>query len=79
MRKTLLSTLALALLLGGVTRVQADDLKPVVVVSLPSYDALSADLNFLAQVADMPDLPKQFEAATAQLKGIDKTKPIQVA
>lgn len=75
MRKTLLSTIALALLLGGAGRLQADDLKPVVVVSLPSCDAISADLTFLAQVADMPDLPKQFEAATAQLKGIDKTKP----
>lgn len=79
MRKTLLSTLALALLLGGASRLQADDLKPVAVVSLASYNTLSADLTFIGQVIDMPQLSKQLEAASAQAKGLDKTKPIGVA
>ncbi|HEX3999369.1 MAG TPA: hypothetical protein VHX65_12530 [Pirellulales bacterium] len=85
MRKLLLSTLSLALLLAGNSQLKADELKPVVVVSLPSYDSLSADLNFIAQVADMPELPKQFEQGSAQLnggqgiKGLDKTKPIGLA
>ena len=79
MRKTLLSTLALALLLGGASRLQADDLKPVAVISIGSYNTLSADLTFIGQVIDMPQLSKQLEAASAQAKGLDKTKPIGVA
>jgi len=84
-RKFLLSTLSAALLLTGAARLKADDLKPVVVVALPSYDNLSADLTFIGQVADMPQLPKQFEQAAASLNGgkgivgLDKTKPIGAA
>ncbi len=85
MRKTLLSMLALGLLLGGSSQLKAEDLKPVVLISLPSYNDLSADLAFIGQVADVPDLPKQLDAAFGQLnggqgiKGLDKSKPIGAA
>jgi hypothetical protein len=78
-RKTLLSTFALALLLGGAAQLRADDLKPVAIVSLPSSDTIVTDLTFIGRVIDMPDLRDKFEAASAQVKGLDKTKPIGLA
>lgn len=77
--------LTVALLLGGASRLKAEDLKPVVLVSIPSYNDITADLTFIGQVADVPDLPKQLDALLGQatngqgLKGLDKTKPIGVA
>lgn len=85
MRKLLLSTLALGLMLTGAGRLKADDLKPIVVVSLPSYDSIKADVAFVGEIADMPELSKQFDMAASMInggqgiKGLDKTKPIGVA
>jgi hypothetical protein len=84
-RKVLLSTLAIGLLFTGAARLYAEDLKPVVVISLPSYDNLSADLDFLGQVTDTPQLSAGLAMVSAQLnggqgiKGLDKSKPIGAA
>lgn len=90
MRKTLLSTLALGLLLFSATRSRADDPaakpaaeapKPLVVISFSGYDALVADLNLLGQLAQNPDMAKHLEGAinlftqNKGLAGLDKARP----
>ncbi len=59
----------------------AEAAKPVVVVSLPSYEKLMADIDFLGQLAGQPNRSQQVEAMVQVftqgqgLKGLDKTKP----
>ena len=57
MRKTLLSSLLLALMLSGAAGLSAQD-KPVAVVSIASYDTLKTDLKFVGDLAGAPDLDK---------------------
>ncbi len=84
MKKTFLSMLAVALMLGGASRVMAAD-KPAAVVSIASYDTLLKDVDFVGQLADMPDASKGVEGLLAfvtqgkGLQGLDKTKPLGVA
>lgn len=87
MKKTLLSLFAVALLLAAPARSRAEDaagLKPVVVVSLASYDDLHSDLDFIGQLSEQPDLAKSLDGIIAVLTqfqglaGLDKTKPIGV-
>jgi hypothetical protein len=86
-RKTVLSTLFVALLLGvcGVCPAQAAspaDLKPVAVLSLPSYDEAAEDFQFAAGLCDQPELTGKLQAiakAVGQgiaLVGLDKDRPM---
>ncbi len=85
MRKTLLSTLALVTLLCGARTVAAQEAKPVVVVSIASYDNVLADVKFVGDLTNAPDMDKAFEGLIAfgtkgqGLKGFDKSKPIGAA
>ena len=69
-----------ALMLGGATRLSAED-KPVAVVSIASYNTLKTDLKFVGDLAGAPDLDKSLDgiialATKAQgLKGLDMAKP----
>lgn len=82
MRKTLLSTLAVAVLLGtcGVGLAQ-EGLKPVVVVSFAGYDELMADIGLIGKLGGNPELAKGLEGLLAMmtggkgLDGLDKSKP----
>ena len=85
MRKTILSTLALAMLLAGASRLPAQELKPVAVASIASYDDLMSNLKLIGEMTGMPALSQGLEGGIAMatqgqgLKGLDKTKPIGVA
>jgi hypothetical protein len=83
-RKTLLSLLAVALMLSGATRLSAED-KPVAVVSIASYETFQKDLKFVGDLAGAPDLDKSIDGIVALmtqgkgLKGLDKTRPLGAA
>jgi hypothetical protein len=83
-RKTLFSLLAVALMLTGAARLSAQD-KPIAILSVASYDTLQADLKFIGQLADAPDLDKSLDGIIALvtrgqgLKGLDKSKPLGLA
>ncbi len=85
MRKTFLSTLAVVLLLCGASGASAQEAKPVAVISITSYDTLVADVKFVGQLAETPDLDKALEGLIAfgtkgqGLKGLDKSKPLGAA
>jgi hypothetical protein len=82
-RKTLLSTVAVALLLAGsASRALAQgDMKPILVVSLAGYQRIMDDLAYVGKLSDSPDLAKNLEGMIAfftqqqGLAGLDKTKP----
>lgn len=63
------------------TLAHAEDTKPVLVVSFPSYEKLMADIDFLGQLTGQPNRSQQIEALVQVftqgqgLKGLDKTKP----
>ncbi|HEY1599790.1 MAG TPA: hypothetical protein VGG64_09325, partial [Pirellulales bacterium] len=83
MRKTLLSTIAVALLLAGsASHAQAQgDMKPILVVSLAGYQRIIDDLAFVGKLSGSPDLAKNLEGMIGfftqgqGLAGLDKTKP----
>lgn len=83
MKKTLLSTLAVALLLlGGARRAAADDqMKPIIVVSIASYQKILDDIGYVGKLSDNPDIAKNLEGMITLftqgqgLAGLDKTKP----
>jgi hypothetical protein len=85
-RKTVLSTLMVALLLGpwdfGSARAgSTGELKPVAVVSLGSYDKLIGNVELAGKLAGRPNLAKGLEGMLAVvtqgrgLAGLDKTRP----
>jgi hypothetical protein len=82
--KSFRAVAALAFLLI-VAAAQAEPAKPLVVVSLASYDKLMADLDFFGQLAGKPGASQQLQMMTMMftqgqgLKGLDKSKPIGVA
>ena len=86
-KKTLLSTIAVALLLAGsASRAAAQgDMKPILVVSLAGYQRIMDDLAFVGKLSDSPDLAKNLEGMIAfftqgqGLAGLDKTKPWGIA
>lgn len=79
MRKTLLSTLAVALLLSGASRASAEDQKPVIVASATSIDRLLADVDKLGEMAESQALTNIVKFSAANFtRGIDKTKPAGV-
>ncbi len=83
MKKTLLSTIAVALLLAGsASRAAAQgDMKPILVVSLAGYQRIMDDIAFVGKLSDSPDLAKNLEGMITfftqgqGLAGLDKTKP----
>lgn len=86
MRKTVLSTLLVALLLGmsGAASVLAGspgDVKPVAVVSLAGYDALLGNVELAGELAGRPKLAKGLEGLLAVvtqgrgLEGLDTKRP----
>ncbi len=84
MRRTLLSTFVVAVLLGASSLVQAQGtpgLKPLVTVSFAGYDEVLKDIEFLGELAGNPDLGKlltdQLDAATdgQGIQGLDTTRP----
>ncbi len=86
MRKTLMSSLAVALLLGphslGLARnASAQELKPLAVISFSGYDAWYNDIEFVGKISGNPDLAKGGEAILKLftrgkgLAGLDKTRP----
>jgi hypothetical protein len=80
-RKTAFSLLALALLLAGAHDAAAQEAKPVAVLSVAGYDHLMADLNYLGQVTDNPDLAEnldgmiKFFTQGQGIRGLDKKQP----
>ncbi len=87
MRKTLLSAVAVALLLGtspvGAAEAQespSSALSPVLTVSVSGYDAIKRDLEILAQASGTPQLSAMLEGMVQQsagdlLKSIDTARP----
>ncbi len=86
MRRTLLSTLVVGLLLGGWSAAAAQDapaagLKPLVTVSFSGYDELKSDIEFIGKLGDNPQMATQLEGMLKLmtqgqgLAGLDKTKP----
>ena len=80
MKKTLLSAMAIALLLGAKASAQ-DEMKPLIVVSLANYQEMIDDLDFVGQVSGTPDMGKGLEGLLSLvtqgqgLVGLDKKKP----
>ncbi len=72
----LLSAVALALVAVPALRVPAQDVKPVAVVAVNSVDELLADVDFLSQAANAPDVGGMVKfMARGFTAGVDKTKP----
>ena len=66
MRRTLLSALVVALLLGGRSACPAEEtpaagLKPLVTVSFAGYDELRADIEFVGKLGNNPQLAQGLE------------------
>lgn len=79
MRKSLLSTLAVALLLCGASRSTAEDPKPVIVASATSLDRLLSNVDKLGEMAESQALTNIVKFSAANFtKGVDKTKPAGV-
>ena len=85
-RKTLLSTLIPALLLGawGVCPAQADSpepLKPLALISFSGYNELFADVGFVGKISGKPELAEGIEGLVVLatqgrgLEGLDKDRP----
>jgi hypothetical protein len=85
-RRSLLSILAVALLLGGWNACAAQEapaagLKPLVTVSFSGYDELKADIEFIGKLGDNAELAQGLEGMLKLftqgqgLAGLDTTKP----
>jgi len=85
-RKTFVSTLLVALLLGAASLRPADAeapqrWKPLAVMSIAGYDEIKGDVDMVGEMAGMPDLGKGLEAmlnlltGNQGLAGLDKARP----
>jgi hypothetical protein len=78
-KRILVSTLAVVLSFVAAARALADD-KPVVAVTLPSYNALVKDVAYVAKLVGMEGAEKKIEEAAdafaGGLEGLDKSKPL---
>ncbi len=84
MKKFLLSLAAVGLALVAAARTPAqDDNKPLLVLSLPSVEALIKDIGYLGGVAGREGIERTVEDALKEraggLKGLDRAKPIGLA
>ena len=78
-------TLAIATMVSGLAAcaqdASAQEMKPLLVVSLSGYDELIKDVNFLGELAGKPGLQETFEETLNMvtqgqgLAGLDKTRP----
>ena len=82
MKKTLLSALAVALLLSTAGQSLAQDMsKPILTVSLSGYKEIKSDLDFIGTLSGNPGMSKSLEGALAMftqgqgLAGLDETRP----
>ena len=81
MRKTLLSTLAVAMWLGAALVCPAQETpKTLVTVAFSGYDSLAADIDYIAKLIGNPVLTKQWEEMKKAVQemgqgGIDSAKP----
>ncbi len=81
MRKTLLSTLAVAVLLGASGICPAQEKTTLVTVAFSGYDEIRADLDFLGKLGGNPGLAQGMEGLLTLmtqgkgLAGLDKSKP----
>ncbi|MEA1952029.1 MAG: hypothetical protein U9N87_11630 [Planctomycetota bacterium] len=83
MRKTLISTLFVGLLLGGLAAGQAAaaDAKPMATIAFSGYDNLMTDVECIGKLAGSPDLVKTLEDQLTMmtqgkgLAGLDKKRP----
>jgi len=71
-RRTLLSALAVALLLGGRSAYPAEEtpaagLKPLVTVSFAGYDELRADIEFVGKLGNSPQMAQGLEGMLKQM------------
>ncbi len=77
--------LASLVLVAAAQQARAEELKPVVVVSFPSYDELLSDIDYLGQLAGQPQASQQVEALLAAFTqgqgfaGLDKAKACGMA
>lgn len=80
MKKTLMSALAVAMMLACSTA-NAQQVKPMVVVSVKSYKQLITDLNTMGEISEMPGLGLALDQLLNQftqgqgIPGLDKDKP----
>jgi len=76
------SAIALAVLLVGAAVAPAQVSKPIVVVTIPGYDELMADADFLSGLGGRPGASQMADGMLKMmtqgqgLKGLDKTKPL---
>ena len=88
MKKILLSTLFVGLLLGGfgaslatAAAASADGAKPIATIAFSGYDELMADIEYIGKISDSPDLVKMLDGLIAMqtqgkgLAGLDKSRP----
>ncbi len=81
MQKTLLSTLAIAILLGASGICSAQEKTTLVTVAFSGYDEIRADLDFLGKLGGNPGLAQGMEGLLTLmtqgkgLAGLDKSKP----
>lgn len=82
MRKTMLSALAVALLVGSAAQATAQEaLKPMIVASFAGWQEMINDLDYVGEVSDNPDLGRGLEGLLTLitqgqgLDWLDKTKP----
>jgi hypothetical protein len=81
-KKTVLSTLVVALLLGAV-RAPAQEVQPLVVVSFPSVQEVLKDIDYLGSLGGQQNLGQAIEGAmlifAGGLRGVDRSKPCGLA
>lgn len=81
MRKTLVSLLAVAALWAGTREAAAQEMKPMVVGGIRSWEQLVDDLELMGELTDMPGLGEGLEQLLNQftqgegIPGLDRTKP----
>ena len=81
MRKTLLSTIVAGSIAVRRRTLSAEEMKPVAIVSIASYQTLQADLKFVGELADTPGLDAMADGLVPALQaagthqGLDKTEP----
>lgn len=83
MKKLMVSALALLVFMASAAQSLAQTMKPVVVVSVNSYDELMSDVDFLGQVTGIQMLSSQMaeehlkQVTQGQgLQGLDRKKPL---
>lgn len=73
------SLLTLTLVTALTANAQTGEMKPVVMLTINSYDELKQDINFIGSLAGQPEIASQFEPFILGFtEGLDKAKPLGV-